>query len=34
VGSILENALLIQGSLQEKDSPVGPSGSNPLPKAA
>jgi len=34
VGSILENALLIQASLQEKDSPVGPSGSNPLPKAA
>ena len=34
VGSILENALLIQSSLQEKDSPVGPSSSNSLPKAA
>ena len=34
VGSILENALLIQNSLQEKDSPVGPGSSNPLPKAA
>jgi DNA repair exonuclease SbcCD ATPase subunit len=34
VGSILENALLIQTSLQEKDSAGGPSGSSPLPKAA
>jgi chromosome segregation ATPase len=34
VGSILENALLIQTSLQEKDSAAGPGGSNPLQKAA
>jgi chromosome segregation ATPase len=34
VGSILENALLIQTSLQEKDSAGGPGGSSPLPKAA
>jgi DNA-binding response OmpR family regulator len=34
VGSILENALIIQTSLQEKDTQVGPSGSNPLQKAA
>jgi len=34
VGSILENALLIQTSLQEKDSPVGTAVSNPPPKAA
>jgi hypothetical protein len=34
VGSILENALLIQSSLQEKDSTVGTGGSNPLLKAA
>ena len=32
--AILENALLIQTSLQEKDSPVGSGGSNPLLKAA
>jgi len=34
VGSILENALLIQTSLQEKDSAGGPGDSNPLSKAA
>ncbi len=34
VGSILENALLIQSSLQEKDTTVGTGGSNPLLKAA
>jgi DNA-binding response OmpR family regulator len=34
VGAILENALLIQTSLQEKDSAGGPVGSGPLPKAA
>lgn len=34
VGSILENALLIQTNLQDRDSGVGPGGSNPLPKAA
>jgi CheY-like chemotaxis protein len=34
VGSILENALLIQTSLQEKDSAVGSVGSNPQLKAA
>src|SRR5204863_4842585 len=34
VGSILENALLIQNSLQEKDSTVGTGGSNSQLKAA
>jgi response regulator RpfG family c-di-GMP phosphodiesterase len=34
VGSILESALLIQSSLQEKDSAGGPVGSSPMPKAA
>ena len=34
VGSILENALLIQTSLQEKDSAGGPGGSSTVPKAA